>query len=166
MNVMDMVTGHLRSKALAWATGAAVAVAGPLLPYLREMVDAEMAYQLRDLVDGLCEVGWLRAPMGLLLVVVATAMSAVLNANVLEDEREDGLMAMIEMVLLASGAMLGGAAFVVGALAMKAMRRCRYGKVVQLLLLLLILEWLPGLLAMLPKRPPMGVLDSLWALFL
>ncbi len=156
----------MRARALKWVAATGMAVAAPLLPYLRELADEEVLYQMRDVLERVEELGWLRAPAGLAMLVVAAILAGVVNMGVVEDD--DRLLAATEVTILVTGVLLGGAPFLVGALAMKRMRRAQYSACIKLLMVLAVVQVAPNLLGALPKRPDenIGMWGAVKAMFM
>ena len=65
---------------------------------------------------------------------------------------EEVACAVVEYLALLAGLVLGGPSFIIGAVAMKRMRRKQYRAVLLLLLLLLLTELFPAALKLIPRR--------------
>ena len=132
-----------------------------------ELVDLETAYQVRDLVASLEGLQALRLPLGVLGIGVGAVLLVVLRRGEgrLPEEVLDRLEALLEWVVLLSGCVIGGAAFVLGARSIQLLRWGRFRDALRVLVGLWLVETAPRMLDLLPARPRPGLVNSLARIF-
>ncbi len=117
--------------------------------------EKELVYTVADTVQILTELGPWRYPLGAGLIVLFVVLLVAYSQKLLMKVEEDMVCACLEYMAMAAGLILGGPAFVIGALMMKKMRRMEYRATLILLVLLLFCEVCPTLLLLVPRRSPL-----------
>ena len=126
--------------------------------------EKEAVYLVLDVVDLLGELGAWRFPVGAVLSVVFAVLFVLRQRGLIRGIQDDVVCAVMEYAALVAGLVVGGPAFAIGALMMRAMHKLQYRLALILLVLLFLAELCPSLLFLLPRRPVRAEEPLFWGL--
>ncbi len=125
--------------------------------------EKEAVFLVMDAVEVLWELGVWRFPVGMAVGLLFVSLFFLRGRRFIRGIPDDLVCAAMEYAGMLTGLLLGGSAFLVGALMMRTMHRQNYRVALVLLILLFFLETFPSIFLFLPKRP-MADEPSLWSL--